>query len=318
MTLIDLQQIGPEAAELLFAIGNFAEQKGISVFLVGGPVRDLLMNQEVEDIDIMVRGDAIEFSKQLYQDTPWPGQLKPNKPVCFKKYGTSKLNFSKEVCPGIDSLDFASSRSEVYHVPGSAPSCQPGSLEQDLLRRDFSINAMAVSLSPSSLGELFDFHNGQEDLINGLIRVLHEKSFNDDPARLIRAVRFLERFNFALAPGTFELFQQAVRCNFVETLPKRRAFDELRKALKETRWLEIVVALQDKDILTQIDPRLNLWSLESLRLADVDEHVELEKWERRYMWLVKDLPVRDRVSLSELFNLSKSWHKKLEYFISGE
>jgi tRNA nucleotidyltransferase (CCA-adding enzyme) len=315
MEIINLQQISPKTAELLSAIGRFAYSRGVETFLVGGPVRDLLMENEVRDIDIMVHGDAIAFSKQLFAQNIHPQEVHPLKPVSFKKYGTSKIQFSRELSPGIDSLDFASSRRETYPTPGGPPICKPGNIKQDLARRDFSINAMAASLSPGFEGQLLDYHNGQADIEAGLLRVLHKKSFSDDPARLIRAVRFLERFDFALSSDTLELYQDAISNNFVETLPKRRAFDELKKALLEARWQRILVALKDTGILSRIDPRLDVWLIEDLKSIETENLADLNQWEQRYLILIRKLPVADRKSLNELFNFSKSLTSKLESFL---
>jgi tRNA nucleotidyltransferase (CCA-adding enzyme) len=157
------------------------------VYLVGGAVRDLLLGRDRADIDLVVEGDAATLAERLGAEA-----------VSHERFATAKVEFDGH------ELDIASARSETYPEPGALPTVRPAAgIETDLGRRDFTINAMALPLQGEL--ELIDPHNGQADLEGGLLRVLHPRSFEDDPTRAIRAARYAARFGFELEPGTKEL-----------------------------------------------------------------------------------------------------------------
>ncbi len=161
------------------------------VYLVGGAVRDLLLGHPRADVDLVVEGDAVTLAGRLGGAT-----------AEHDRFGTVKVEIDGH------EVDIATARTEAYPEPGALPEVTPGmSLEADLDRRDFTINAMAIPLA----GEvrLIDPHGGREDLERGLLRVLHEDSFGDDPTRAIRAARYASRFGFTLEPGTDRLLRQA-------------------------------------------------------------------------------------------------------------
>lgn len=161
------------------------------VYLVGGAVRDLLLGRPRADVDLVVEGDAAALAASL------GGAEKEH-----ERFGTVKVEIEGH------EVDIASARTESYPHPGALPEVAPAdSVEADLGRRDFTINAMAIPLAGES--RLIDPHGGHEDLERGLLRVLHPRSFEDDPTRAIRAARYGSRFGFSLEPGTYELLRQA-------------------------------------------------------------------------------------------------------------
>jgi tRNA nucleotidyltransferase (CCA-adding enzyme) len=162
----------------------------LPTYLVGGAVRDLLLGRERADLDVVVEGDAAVLAGRLGGDT-----------VSHERFGTAKLTLD-----GVE-LDLASARAESYPRPGALPEVRLAGLEQDLARRDFTINAMAVPLHREP--ELIDPHGGQEDLERGIIRVLHPRSFVDDPTRALRAARYAARFGFGVEPDTERLAREA-------------------------------------------------------------------------------------------------------------
>lgn len=163
---------------------------GDPVYLVGGAVRDLLLGRGRADIDLVVVGDAIAFAKRLGVEA-----------VAHERFGTVKVRLDGH------EVDIAAARSERYPQPGALPVVEPGAtLEEDLGRRDFTINAMAIALDGSA--RLVDPHGGQADLATKQLRVLHSRSFEDDPTRAIRAARYAARFGFALEPQTEELLRK--------------------------------------------------------------------------------------------------------------
>ena len=244
----------------LTQVGQAAHDWGARAYLVGGMPRDLIRGQTSVDLDLVLEGDAIAFSREL--KSQWNALFKelpaPAKQLAFKRYGTAKLLFSPELFPGVQSIDFASARTEQYPTPGGAPVVQPSDLQADLARRDFSINAIAVELSPIAPGAVHDPHQGVKHLGENRIAVLHPRSFIDDPARLIRAVRFSTRLGYQLDDSTATLFKSGVAAQLIRTLPPARCEDEFRKAMEEPRVTPVMLELSNSGLLTQILPGLRL------------------------------------------------------------
>jgi tRNA nucleotidyltransferase (CCA-adding enzyme) len=181
---------------------------GTPIHLVGGAVRDLLLGRPRTDVDVVVEGDAAELARRLGGD-----------PVEHERFSTAKARL------GEVEVDLASARSETYPAPGALPAVKPAGLEEDLARRDFTINAMAIPLQGDP--RLIDPHSGRTDLDSGLLRVLHDGSFIDDPTRALRAARYAARFGFELEPRTAELLRAA---DLSAVSADRRAADLLRLA----------------------------------------------------------------------------------------
>ncbi|MGI9020673.1 MAG: CCA tRNA nucleotidyltransferase [Solirubrobacterales bacterium] len=156
---------------------------GVGAHIVGGAVRDLMLGRERVDLDVVVEGDAVALARAL-----------DPRPVVHERFGTATVRL------GELSVDLASARSESYPRPGALPEIRPGSLAEDLSRRDFTVNAMAVSIGGS--GGLTDPHGGAGDLASGTLRALHGRSLGDDPTRGLRAARYAARLGFALEPQT--------------------------------------------------------------------------------------------------------------------
>ena len=266
MCELDLRQaMGEEQAALVTRLGEAAQHFCLHCYLVGGAVRDLLLRLPVVDLDLMLEGSAADFAAYLKKSwAEWfPQAAAPARLIVFSRYGTAKLQYGSDVVPGLACLDFASARSEQYPESGKPPVVSFGDLYTDLARRDFTINALAVDLMPRSIGTVRDFFSGRQDLKAGVLRILHENSFVDDPARLIRGVRFAARFGFEYDALTLRLFSEAVNGGYLKRLPPNRLFDEFRKALCETDFGSVLEALGRCRLLEQISPKLVL-SPESL------------------------------------------------------
>ena len=217
-----------------------------SIYAVGGYVRDLLLSQRNVDIDLVVEGDAIAVARRLAHSlkavvTPHP------------RFGTAHLRLS-----GGRTLDLATARSERYPHAAALPEVQPAPLLADLLRRDFSINAMAARIDRHRFGSLIDPLGGLRDLERGRIRALHERSFIDDPTRLFRTARFEGRYRFVIARGTLRLMKAAVKGGAIGHLAGLRIFRELYLVAKEPSAPRIIRRLRDLDVLTAIHPKLAL------------------------------------------------------------
>lgn len=160
------------------------------VYLVGGAVRDLLLGRGRVDVDVVVEGDAMALAERLGAET-----------TSHERFGTAKVKLDGH------EIDIATARSEAYPRPGALPVVEPADLNADLARRDFTINAMALPLHGEP--RLIDPFGGQADLAAKQLRVLHERSFADDPTRAIRAARYASRFGFELERETAALVRQA-------------------------------------------------------------------------------------------------------------
>jgi tRNA nucleotidyltransferase (CCA-adding enzyme) len=224
------QALPPLAAGLLRRATTAAAEHGYRVYLVGGAVRDILLGRSGFDLDLSVEGDAIELAKAL--------ATSDEQVTVHHRFNTARLLLNGY------HLDLARSRAETYARPGALPTVRPGLIRADLIRRDFSINAMAISLNADDCGELIDLHHGQDDLNAGLIRVLHPHSFIDDATRLWRAVRYEQRLGFTLEAETLKLFQRD-RGMITAITPDRQRY-ELECALGEP---EPEKALQRADSL---------------------------------------------------------------------
>lgn len=229
-----LERMHPELAAVRDAAGD-------PVYLVGGAVRDLLLDQGRADIDLVVEGDAAALASRLGADV-----------VAHERFGTAKVKLDGH------ELDIATARSESYPRPGALPVVEPAAaIEEDLCRRDFTINAMAIPLRGEA--RLLDPHGGQDDLAAEQLRVLHDRSFIDDPTRAIRAARYAARFGFELEARTAERLRQA-DLNTVSA--DRRDAELLRLAAEEKaplafelveRWGLLPLGERAGDLVPSVD-----------------------------------------------------------------
>ncbi|MBM3255763.1 MAG: CCA tRNA nucleotidyltransferase, partial [Candidatus Omnitrophica bacterium] len=181
-----LNNLSREFRDLIAKASDISAKVNMPAYLVGGFVRDLMLGEKNLDLDIVVEGDGIRFAEELAAALG-AGLIR------HVRFGTATILI------GVDSkIDIATSRREHYPKPAALPLVQKGGLKDDLARRDFSINAMAISINKTSFGELIDFFGGPADLSRKKIRVLHSRSFIDDPTRVLRAVRFEQRYAFGI------------------------------------------------------------------------------------------------------------------------
>ena len=195
-----------------------ASELGVEAHLVGGPVRDLLLGREVVDLDLMVVGDGVAFAHALAERLG--GAV-----VGESQFGTAKVEAA-----GV-AIDVASARRERYERPGALPSVAPGSVDDDLARRDFTVNAMAVALHEREFGLLLDPCGGRRDMAARLLRSLHDASFRDDATRMLRGVRYAVRLGFAFEPGTAALVRSGA--GYLDAISGDRLRNELYKMLGE-------------------------------------------------------------------------------------
>ncbi len=213
-------------------------------YLVGGAVRDLLRGEDPMDVDIAVEGDARSAARAVAERLGSGARE-------YERFGTATVE-----TPG-STYNFATTRQESYDEPGALPRVTPASLAEDLGRRDFAINAMAVGLTGDDLGHLYDPFGGVADMDAGLVRVLHERSFLDDPTRLLRALRYATRLGFALDPETERLAREAVAADALSTVSGARIRDELMDLLRETDGPSGIERMRDLEIHSALHPDLD-------------------------------------------------------------
>jgi len=234
--------------------GEKASELGLELYVVGGVVRDLLLGRANFDLDLVVEGDAIELAQELAKESQPKLTIHPH-------FGTAKLSY-----PNF-SLDIATARRESYSCPGALPTVKPGSLTDDLYRRDFSINAMALSLMPQRFGELIDLYHGKDDIDHRLIRILRPDSFIDDATRILRGLRYEQRLGFKLEPKTAELLRRDVV--MLDTISGDRLRHELELILKEDCPERVLKRAAELGVLTKLHPSLrgNGWLSEKFDQA---------------------------------------------------
>src|SRR5258705_1283537 len=239
--------LSAEHLRLLHFGRDAALQRGLPLYIVGGSVRDLVLGRRLNDFDLTVEGDAIALARALA--SKHGGGM-----TAHKKFGTAKWFLPETLKMDHDTLDLISARSETYKYPAALPTVKLGSLADDLHRRDFTINALAVRLDGSHFGELRDDLNGMDDLQKGMIRVLHPRSFIDDPTRMYRAVRYEGRYGFKIDEDTLALIPEARP--FVEKLSAQRIRHELDLILEESNAVSMLKRLDELDLLSVIHPVL--------------------------------------------------------------
>ncbi len=254
--------LGRDIATLIHAIGRFAQDHSVNLYMVGGVVRDLLLNRPNDDIDFVVEAGskltAIALAHAL--QAHYGGHVSSYEP-----FGTAKWRLTEEVAAALGiapeslphHIDFAMSRNEFYEHPTALPTVYAGSIKLDLLRRDFTINTLAIQVSPSyAAGRVLDFYGGVSDLERKLVRVLHSLSFVDDPTRILRAVRFVHRLGFAFEPRTAELIETARP--MLRRITGERVRNEITLLLKEARPESALLDLHMRGCLTAIHPAFTL------------------------------------------------------------
>lgn len=239
------EQLPSEIIRILKNSGKLAERLNCQAYAVGGFVRDLLLRRPNLDIDIVVEGDGIEFAKLFAEAYGVRARY-------HKKFNTAVLIF-----PDGLRVDVASARFEYYQYPAALPIVEFGSLKMDLYRRDFTINTLAISLGPDQFGHLIDFFGGQRDIKEKVVRVLHSLSFVEDPTRILRAIRFEQRFGFRIGKQTASLIRGAVQMGLIEKLWGHRFFHEIQLILMEDDPLPAIRRMAEFGVLPILSSKMH-------------------------------------------------------------
>lgn len=213
--------LAPQIRGALSKIHRAGRNISQPVYIVGGLVRDWILGTTNMDLDVVSEGPVFDLAEAF-------AILMKGRLVFYKPFLTATV-----VCPNGLSVDFATARREIYPHPGALPRVFEGTLREDLFRRDFTINALAVRLGKGRLPEIVDFYNGLEDLRARRIRILHRLSFRDDPTRILRAIRFAVRLGFRFEKETAQLLREAVAENYPSSVKPGRYLNEFRKVFSE-------------------------------------------------------------------------------------
>jgi tRNA nucleotidyltransferase (CCA-adding enzyme) len=251
MTTLEL----PESlAPVLDAVAAVSEPYD-GVYLVGGSVRDILLGEPNFDVDVVVEGDAIALANELAKKLD--GRVRAH-----RNFGTAVVLYGED-----GRVDVVTARSESYHAPAVLPAVEPGTIDEDLHRRDFTINAMAVSLKGNERGALVDPFDGRADLEAGRIRILHDRSFVDDPTRILRAIRYEDRYGFRMDDDTVRLARECIATGHVGDLSGARLRDELIALLEEGDVSHAIPRLAELGAEKEIHPHVAA-DEEAVRLFD--------------------------------------------------
>ncbi|HVO43902.1 MAG TPA: hypothetical protein VMT34_14830, partial [Aggregatilineales bacterium] len=248
----------PELRPLLETFAHEAQSAGIGLYVVGGLVRDLLLGKPNTDLDFVIEGDALIFVQRL-RDHFGGGDLTHHPAFGTVTWTPVPGTF------GVRFMDFATARTETYASPGALPTVRPSTLADDLRRRDFSINAMALRLSPAPLGELIDPFGGQRDLERQILCVLHARSFIDDPTRMLRGLRFIHRFGMVFDDATDALIPEALP--FLDSVSGDRLRHEFELGWNEAEPEAVLAGLDAKGILDRVGLRFEAWQVGAMSAA---------------------------------------------------
>jgi len=225
-------RLSSKTKTLLKSISSTGKKFGVSLYVVGGFVRDLLLDRQIEDIDIVVEGDGIEFAK-------FYAKQQGCRVNTHKKFGTAVIIF-----PDNFKVDVASARLEYYTTPAALPIVEKSSIKKDLARRDFTINTLALSLDSDTFGTLIDYFGATRDLKDKTIRTLHNLSFVEDPTRVFRAIKFANRFGFNIGKVTSTLIKNAVKIDCFKYLSGLRVLSELKQIFGEANPIPAIHTME--------------------------------------------------------------------------
>jgi tRNA nucleotidyltransferase (CCA-adding enzyme) len=244
-----LSRLSAPMAAILAETVKTARRRGVSLYLVGGGVRDLLLDRPHLDVDLAVEGDAASLAEEL-------AAAVGARLTVHRRFGTAILRHPAGQAGAADvGLDLAQTRDEHYDRPGALPSVRPATIAQDLARRDFTVNTLALGLAGEQAGRLLDLYDGQRDLVARRLRVLHGRSFQDDATRILRGLRYEGRLGFRLEPATQRLLCRDL--SYLDTISGARLRRELLAILAEDCPERILGRAQALGVLSALHPALS-------------------------------------------------------------
>ncbi len=305
-----LDNLPKDIDKLINLASRVARKQGVRAYLVGGVVRDLILGVDNFDLDIVIEGDGLAFGSELARKVT--GRL-----VTHPRFGTATLMISNKI-----KLDIATCRSEIYQEPGSLPLVSAGALQDDLARRDFTINTLAIDLMPDRFGSLIDFYHGKRDLKLKFVRILHNLSFIDDPTRILRAVRFEQRLGFRIEPHTLRLLKESAKANMLRCVSPHRLRDEIILMLREPEVIRCILRMKQLVGFNFIHPHIKLdrSNLDYLRAVkreinwfynNFPKGRELDVWLMYFVGIVSNLNANQVDRICKRFGFRKGEIKRI-------
>jgi tRNA nucleotidyltransferase (CCA-adding enzyme) len=228
-----LSKLDKKLLDIITEVGQLASQLKLNAYLVGGPVRDLILNRSNIDLDITVEDNGMRLAEGFAKAHAG------SKLVKYPAFKTATVSLAKGLM-----VDFATARKETYSKGGVFPKVTPSTIKDDLFRRDFTVNAVAIFINPKTWGKMVDPFDGLKDLRAKKIRILHEKSFVDDPTRIVRAARFKTRLKFSMERDSLQYLKKAVKEGVLDTIKPQRYRKEFNKIIKEECAKEAIACLK--------------------------------------------------------------------------
>src|SRR5271165_6907382 len=269
-------RLTPDQQSGVNLVQEIARHAGLNLYLTGGSIRDLITGFPIRDIDLSVQGNPLKLQKEL------------------EKAGISVQGVDEDLralhllMPGNVRAELNLTRSETYVKPGKPPVISAATINEDLRRRDFTVNAMALSLNPGSRGLLLDPFNGIADIEAKVLRVLHNYAFLEDPVRLIRATRLSARFHWPLEERTQARYDAAKENNYIENINKRMIGHELEQLAHEDYPVHIARALEREGWLKVLHPH---WSVSKLDSNEMGQFVKTRQMMSELSYLIETGPI---------------------------
>jgi tRNA nucleotidyltransferase (CCA-adding enzyme) len=257
------ERIPPRYMEILKLAGKLGDEMRLPVYIAGGLVRDLLLERSNCDIDLVVEGNGIAYARELAKVLK--GRVREH-----KKFLTALVIYS-DGHGREERIDVATARLEYYEYPAALPTVELSSIKMDLFRRDFTMNALAIRLNTNAFGHLVDFFGGQRDIKDKFIRVLHTLSFVEDPTRMLRAVRFEQRYGFRPSPGLERLIKNATGLKLMDKVSGSRLFHELKLIFEDGNPIACLERMESLDLLGAVHPHLVLSPVKRALLRSLRE-----------------------------------------------
>src|SRR5215471_4554121 len=255
-------RLTPDQQNGVNLVQEIARRAGLNLYLTGGTIRDLITGFPIRDIDLSIQGNPLKLQKEL------------EKAGITVQGVDEALRVLQLLMPGTVRAELNMTRAEAYDKPGKPPVVTPATINEDLRRRDFTVNAMALSLNPGSRGLLLDPFNGVADVEAKVLRILHNYAFLEDPIRLIRATRLAARFHYTLEERTQARYDAGKENNYIEYVNKRAIGYELEQLAHEDDPLNIMRALEKEGWLKILHPH---WSMAKIDSSDLVHAIKLRQ-----------------------------------------
>lgn len=285
---------------ILTLVGELAEAMGVTVYCVGGFVRDFFLRVPNYDLDMVVEGDGEGLARKV-------AETMGGKERIHQRFGTAMV-----ALPDGTKLDIATARTEYYEFPAALPRVEKSSIREDMYRRDFTINTLALCLNPGKFGDLIDYFGGRKDLESGYIRILYNLSFIEDPTRILRAVRFEQRYQFTMEPDTLRFARDAIERHLLGKLSYKRIMQELLLLLSEKDPLPALNRILEIGVWEYILPEVDLAKISRTTLKRVP--ILVGWWEERYYgqkiksWLVYIIVILSQLNEEQKVQVIERYH----------